>query len=124
MLEAAAESKDQGPDPAAAAPAAGKDVREAGAPPAPEGEAWEPETGLRVVWTHGSALFVKRLKYFSRDRKAWCCQILLPVLVLLFGLALLKIAPSFSQPPRQLSLDAFNPKGPEEACGEAARRQE
>ncbi len=28
-----------------------------------------------VCWQHSQALFLKRSKYFSRDKKTWCCQV-------------------------------------------------
>ena len=49
------------------------------------GAAREEDAGAGMVMRHAMALFVKRAKYFGRDRKAQCCQVLLPVLVLLFG---------------------------------------
>ena len=39
---------------------------------------------------HVGALFLKRAKNFKRDKKAWCCTILLPTILALFGLLSMK----------------------------------
>ena len=40
---------------------------------------------------HMKALLVKRYIYASRDRKSQCCQLVLPALLILFGLSLIKL---------------------------------
>jgi ATP-binding cassette subfamily A (ABC1) protein 3 len=40
---------------------------------------------------HMQALLVKRYIYASRDRKSQCCQLVLPALLILFGLSLIKL---------------------------------
>ena len=66
--------------------------------------------GLNVA-RHTRAMFVKRLRYGLRDRKAQCCMVLLPVLLLCAGFALtLQLQGSLQTMPEvALSLHAHGP---------------
>lgn len=39
-----------------------------------------------LFFIHLWALIVKRLHYFRRDKKGLCCELILPVLLITFGL--------------------------------------
>lgn len=54
--------------------------------------------------THMGALLKKRVAYFKRDKKAWCCTTILPSLFVLVGLLLLK----YAAPKRNLALLPLN----------------
>ena len=56
-----------------------------------------------VIWRHYAALVTKRVQYGRRDYKNLACVTLLPVLLLIGGLALLKWAGSPTQPPLTMS---------------------
>ncbi|CAK9108749.1 ABC transporter A family member 1 (ABC transporter ABCA.1) (AtABCA1) (ABC one homolog protein 1) (AtAOH1) [Durusdinium trenchii] len=56
---------------------------------------------------HFRAIYVKRFHYAKRDRKSLCCNTLLPVLLLVIGLALLKAFPLKTAPPLLLGTEQF-----------------
>uniref|UniRef100_A0A7S1CQA7 ABC transporter domain-containing protein n=1 Tax=Bicosoecida sp. CB-2014 TaxID=1486930 RepID=A0A7S1CQA7_9STRA len=67
--------------------------------PSPRKRRWslmdtDPEEHLRrpIFWRHFRALMSKRLRYTLRDRRAFWCQFLLPVILLFLGLFMLKLA--------------------------------
>ena len=65
---------------------------------------------LRVSFcSHVQTMLVKRARYYWRDGRAWCCQVFLPVGILLFGLIMLKFLPSFNEPNLVLDTSAYNP---------------
>jgi len=53
------------------------------------------------------ALFAKRFQYAKRDRKSVCCNVVLPILLLVLGLGLLKAFPLKTEPPLILDLAQF-----------------
>lgn len=55
---------------------------------------------------HIKALILKRLNYFKRDLRSVFCEILIPCLVIVFGLALMTI--SFVKTAPALCLNANN----------------
>ncbi len=59
--------------------------------------------------SHVQAMLAKRSQYYMRDGRAWCCQVFLPVGILLFGLMLIKFIPSFNQPLLVLDASPYNP---------------
>ena len=40
---------------------------------------------------HFGAMMTKRLKYFKRDCQSWCCQLILPLVLLILGILLYKV---------------------------------
>lgn len=42
----------------------------------------------KLFFNHFKALSVKRLKYFKRDYKGFICEVILPSLIIIFGLAI------------------------------------
>lgn len=59
--------------------------------------------------THLVALFRKRAANFRRDKKAWCCTVIMPSIFVMLGLFLFKFGPNGdSLGTVSLSLDAFN----------------
>ncbi len=68
------------------------------------------QRAARVVapQTHFRALFQKRFRYALRDRKAVCFQLVIPIVALLLGLILLKIAPIHVAPSRALNVHPYN----------------
>lgn len=69
------------------------------------------EMERKVFAQHFVALLRKRFIYGLRDRKMFCCQLILPSLLVLFGLLMLQIQASFEQPSMVLSPagSKFNP---------------
>ena len=61
--------------------------------------------------SHVQTMLVKRARYYWRDGRAWCCQVFLPVGILLFGLMIIKFLPSFNMPNLVLDTSAYNPIG-------------
>jgi ATP-binding cassette subfamily A (ABC1) protein 3 len=59
--------------------------------------------------THFSALLTKRAIYAKRDRRMIFCQLVLPVLLVLLGVAILLVKPNLNQPNMVLSAGKFNP---------------
>ncbi len=51
-----------------------------------------------VCLRHFKALFMKRVHYSKRDKKALCFQLAIPVLFLIFGFAILQIPTNFTFP--------------------------
>ena len=47
---------------------------------------------------HFGAMMIKRYKYFKRDPQSWCCQIVMPILLLVFGIYVYNVG-SNNQPP-------------------------
>jgi ATP-binding cassette subfamily A (ABC1) protein 3 len=62
-----------------------------------------------VFTTHLNALLRKRLTIAKRDKKAICCQIIIPAIAVVFGLALLQVSPIVELPLLDLNADSFNP---------------
>jgi ABC-type multidrug transport system ATPase subunit len=59
---------------------------------------------------HISALLMKRMMYFLRDKKAWIFGFVIPSAFVLLGMFIVSIIPTFfEQPPLVLSLGSFNP---------------
>jgi len=59
---------------------------------------------------HVRSLFAKRALNFKRDKKAWACSTILPVLFALFGFVnVTLIAPSRNMKPLELKLSDYNP---------------
>ena len=57
---------------------------------------------------HFTALLSKRAIYAKRDRRMLCCQLVLPVLLVLLGVTLLLIKPNVDQPSLVLSAGKYN----------------
>ena len=70
------------------------------------------DTGREQFKRHVQALFAKRALNFKRDKKAWCCSIILPTLTSLFGFLIVNLIsrqnPNY--PSLSLSLDQNNPE--------------
>ena len=45
-----------------------------------------------LMWRHFGAMMTKRSKYFMRDCQSWCCQLVLPLVMLIFGVLMYKVA--------------------------------
>src|SRR5690606_26903358 len=61
-------------------------------------------TKLRSSWcTHFRALLAKRWHIQKRDKKALCCQFLVPLILLVLGLGILRIPPNFNFPTLELN---------------------
>lgn len=59
--------------------------------------------------THVRCLFAKRALNFKRDKKAWACSTILPVLCALFGfMTVTFLAPNKNMQPLELKLSVFN----------------
>ena len=59
---------------------------------------------------HITALLMKRVMYFLRDKKAWIFGFVLPSAFVLLGMFIVSIIPTFfEQPPLALSMNSFNP---------------
>lgn len=70
----------------------------------------DPEEHLSrpIFWRHFRALISKRLRYTLRDRRAFWCQFLLPILLLFLGLFMLKLAAPADPAPMPLDASHFN----------------
>jgi ATP-binding cassette subfamily A (ABC1) protein 1 len=63
----------------------------------------------QIFATHVRCLFAKRALNFKRDKKAWVCSTILPVLFALFGfLTVTFLAPNRNMGPLELKLSDFN----------------
>lgn len=63
---------------------------------------------------HMIALFQKRIVYAKRDTRMICCQLILPVLLVILGVSLLLVKPDLNQPDIILSPSSYNSgKAPE-----------
>ena len=45
-----------------------------------------------LAMRHFGAMMTKRLKYFKRDCQSWCCQLILPLLLLILGILLYTVS--------------------------------
>jgi ATP-binding cassette subfamily A (ABC1) protein 3 len=68
-------------------------------------ERGEENVGVARFLQHMRALLTKRLHNIKRDKRVWCCQLLIPFIILLLGMALMKIGLQFGQNSEQ-SLNA------------------
>lgn len=68
------------------------------------------ENPQSLFFTHFTALLAKRAIYAKRDRRMLFCQLVLPVVLVIVGLAILLIRPDLNQPDYILSGNDFNPK--------------
>jgi ATP-binding cassette subfamily A (ABC1) protein 3 len=57
---------------------------------------------LQLFFNHVTCLLIKRGRYFKRDVKSLCCEILLPCLIVLLGLILMTI--DFITEPKMIEL--------------------
>lgn len=57
---------------------------------------------------HVYALLAKRWNIQKRDKKAGCCQYLLPIILVAAGLGLLRIPPDFNFPTATLDATKYN----------------
>eukprot|EP00599_Poterioochromonas_sp_BG-1_P016760 CAMPEP_0173165656 /NCGR_PEP_ID=MMETSP1105-20130129/21518_1 /TAXON_ID=2985 /ORGANISM="Ochromonas sp., Strain BG-1" /LENGTH=1579 /DNA_ID=CAMNT_0014086689 /DNA_START=11 /DNA_END=4746 /DNA_ORIENTATION=+ len=57
---------------------------------------------------HFKALFIKRAIYAKRDTRMICCQLVLPVIIVIVGLSLLLLQPNYNQPDLVLNPSKFN----------------
>ena len=63
-----------------------------------------------VAWRHFKALFIKRFRYASRDRRACGCNTIVPLLIFAIGLIIIKIFPIGEDDPTYLlGTQDFNP---------------
>lgn len=56
-----------------------------------------------IFWMHFRALVAKRFLYFSRDRKSLICEIILPIIIIFFGMSVTKL--QFIRPTSSLIYD-------------------
>lgn len=59
-----------------------------------------------LLITHTFGLLIKRMRYFKRDLRSLCCEILLPCLIVVCGLALMTV--SFVIEPPEIIISAKN----------------
>lgn len=72
----------------------------------------ELETGLRLKWHQYKAMFIKRFLNSKRDKKAIITQLVLPLIMVLFGLLLVTTIPQrTNDPPRILKLSNLSVDG-------------
>lgn len=65
----------------------------------------ELETGMKLKWRQYKAMFIKRFLNSKRDKKAVITQLVLPLVMVLFGLLLITSIPTReNDPPRVLKL--------------------
>lgn len=65
----------------------------------------ELETGVKLKWHQYKAMFIKRFLNSKRDKKAIITQLVLPLVMVLFGLLLITTIPTRdNDPPRVLKL--------------------
>ena len=69
----------------------------------------ENDTPAVVFVKHFNALLMKRIIYGKRDKQMFCCQMVLPVLLVTFGLGILLLIPNLTQPDLILSPSKLNP---------------
>jgi hypothetical protein len=63
-----------------------------------------------LFFRHLNALFRKRALNFQRDKKAWCCTTILPIIATLIGFIIFLVAsPTRDLTPVTLELSRFNP---------------
>jgi hypothetical protein len=64
-----------------------------------------------LFFRHVRALFQKRAVNFKRDRKAWCCSVLLPSVFVLIGFVIFKFtAPDRNLDSLTIKVDSYNPE--------------
>ena len=61
-----------------------------------------------VFMQHFHALLIKRVIYGKRDRRMFCCQLVLPIIVVILGFCILLLQPSLQQPDYVLSSQQYN----------------
>jgi hypothetical protein len=71
-------------------------------------EALDADTSHTSFSRHFYALLIKRWNITKRDKKAFCCQFLVPIILLIFGLGLLRIPPNFDFPNLRLTTTVYN----------------
>ena len=72
----------------------------------------ELETGFRLKWNQYRAMFMKRFLNSKRDKKAIITQLVLPIIMVVFGLLLITtIPPRENDPPRVLKLSNLSVDG-------------
>lgn len=54
-----------------------------------------------------SALFTKRFHIYKRDKTGLCCEVLTPLILVIFGCALLQIPFLFPTPPFEVTTSAY-----------------
>ena len=69
----------------------------------------EDDTPGVVFVKHFKALLLKRIIYGKRDKQMFCCQLVLPIALVAFGLGILLLIPNLTQPDLVLSPSKFNP---------------
>ncbi len=67
------------------------------------------DNDLTTFIKHFNALFIKRVIYGKRDRRMVICQLILPVILVIIGLAILLASPDYTQPSLVLSPNKYNP---------------
>lgn len=67
-------------------------------------------SSVELFLNHTIALLLKRIRYFKRDIRSLCCEVFLPCVVVLAGLALMTIQFIYDNPGIELipSLYSFN----------------
>ena len=69
---------------------------------------------------HMTALLMKRMVYFTRDKKAWFFGFALPAAFVMLGMFIISLLPQqFSQPEIKLSMSDYNPSNPVSSVGGA-----
>jgi hypothetical protein len=68
------------------------------------------ESEVLVFIKHFKALLKKRAIYGMRDRRVFICQLVLPTIVVLVGLGILQITPSYDQPGIRLVASGTSPR--------------
>mmetsp|Transcript_19382 Transcript_19382/g.36014 ORF Transcript_19382/g.36014 Transcript_19382/m.36014 type:complete len:1964 (+) Transcript_19382:180-6071(+) len=69
---------------------------------------------------HMTALLMKRMVYFTRDKKAWFFGFALPAAFVMLGMFIISLLPQqFSQPEIKLSMSDYNPSNPASSVGGA-----
>lgn len=72
----------------------------------------ELETGFRLKWNQYRAMFMKRFLNSKRDKKAIITQLVLPIIMVVFGLLLITTIPTReNDPPRVLKLSNLSVDG-------------
>lgn len=72
----------------------------------------ELETGFRLKWNQYRAMFMKRFLNSKRDKKAIITQLVLPIIMVIFGLLLITTIPTReNDPPRVLKLSNLSVDG-------------
>ena len=59
-------------------------------------------------FTHIFAIVIKRIRNIMRDRKAWCCQIAIPFIIMMTGLGLITTFTKKGQPTISMVASEYN----------------